>query len=187
MQIIQTYQSQITLSQRMRLYYLDRPKVLLWRRLRRNKSLTLFDSLDKMIIDYAKQTTGKITAVDFGGWYLQQQGIAVTCIESNDISKCHNNQCMIEYDLKTWRPTYVNQTDLIVFRYPWFLKYAQLNELLDFFSIWIRSPVLIEFQPRYIQHNHLKYHLLDLVKSQTNFEITLWSPSAWLINPVNVF
>jgi hypothetical protein len=171
----------------MRLYYLDRPKVRLWRQRRHQKSLPLFDSLDNMIIDYAKQTTGKITAIDFGGWYLQQEGIGVTCVESNDISKWHYNQCMIEYDLKTWRPTYVSQTDLVVFKYPWFLKYALLEELIVFFSIWITSPVLIEFQPRYIQHNHLKYNLLDLVKSQRNYEITLWSPLAWFINPVNAY
>lgn len=167
----------------MRLYYLDRPKVLLWRQARHRRSLALFDSLDDMIIEYAKKTTGKITAVDFGGWYLERAGIEITCVESNDISKWYHERCMIEYDLKTWRPTYLSHTDLVVFRYPWFLKYATLQELVDFFDIWVTSPLLIEFHSRYIQHNHLKYDLLDLVKSQSKLQITLWSPSAWLLDP----
>jgi len=187
MQVIQAYPAQITLRHRMRLYYLDRPKVQLWRQQRHGRSVKLFDKLDHMIIDYAKQSTGKITAVDFGGWYLDQTGISVSCLESNDISKYHHNACMIEYDLKTWRPTYVSQSDLVIFRHPWFLKYATLQELIDFFSVWVISPVLIEFQPRYIQHNHLKYDLLDLVRAHSQSPITPWSPSVWLLNPPSVF
>lgn len=176
----------MTLSNRLRLYYLDRPKVRLWRQNQRTGSQLLFDALDEMVIAHAKQTTGQITAVDFGGWYLNDAGIQTRCLESNDISRWHQASCIIEYDLKTWRPTYVSQGDLIVFRYPWFLKYASLRELLDFFDVWVTSPVLIEFQPRYIQHNHLKYCLLDIVRSQTDLQITSWSPTAWLLNPPSV-
>ena len=182
MQIINSYTQagNITAGQRLRLFHIDRPKVLAWRHTRRGAVYQL-DSVDRCILDNINSKS--ITAVDFAGWYLEQFGLKTVCLESNDIAKLYWPKCHIEPDIMTWRPTYISTVDPVVFRSPWFLRYATLDQFIAFLETWVRSVTILNFEPNMIQHNYLKFKLLDLVRPRMTFEIEEISDSTWKILP----
>lgn len=185
MQIIKSYKDtgQLRLVQRLRLYHLDRPKLRLIRRHRHRRNEFPFDTLDRWVIGLANDSGRSITAVDFAGWYLKTKNLQVTCLESTDLARFYHADCHVEPDIMTWRPTYINHEDIVVFRHPWFLRYASLKDFVDFLKTWVKSTTVLELDIIRIQHNHLKHRLIDLVRSQVDLQIRPWSDSVWIINP----
>jgi hypothetical protein len=157
---------------------MSRPGLKQWRKARHTNMYTP-DRVDQLVIQHNPK---KIIAVDCAGWYFNYFGIAIECVESNDIAKLYYPACYIEYDVLTHRPTYLDNSALVVLKHPWFLRYATVNQLVNFLNIWTRSVTILEFIPRLIQHNHLKYSLLDLVQQQTDCNIKEITPEVWEIH-----
>lgn len=186
MQIVSSYKDDlgvIRLVQQVRLYNISNPWIRSWRRARHNHSLP-FDLVDKVVLDCASNNS--LTVVDGSGQYFEKAGIKVTCIESSAIAKLYNPNCIIEPDAFTHRPTYVPEDDVILFKYPWFLKYALLDDFIDFLTMWVKSTTIIAFSSIHIQHNHLKYRLIDIVQSRVNFSIKEVNNNLWIITPNSV-
>ena len=158
MQIINSYSQagNITAGQRLRLFHLNRPKVRAWRHTRHGHGYQL-DSVDRWVLDNINSTN--ITAVDFAGWYLEQFGVKTVCLESDDIAKLYWPKCHIEPDIMIWRPTYISTVDPVVFRSPWFLRYATVDQLIAFLETWVQSMTIVNFEPNMIQYNYLKFKL----------------------------
>jgi hypothetical protein len=180
MQIITGYLSnnnQISQMFEFRLYHLNRPRLREWRSSRFNNDFYP-DQVDQTALDLLPNN--QIVAVDCAGWYFQKFGVDVQCIESSPISKLYFKDCVVEPDLFVHKPTYINSAP-ILFRYPWFLKYANLENFINFLDIWCSSVLILNFYSKYIQHNYLKYNLLDLVSSRTSLTINVISPELWII------
>lgn len=182
MQIINSYSEQATIRkiQRFRLYHLSRPNLRQWRQTRHGKQYSL-DGTDRWILNNVSST--ELTMVDCAGWYFEQFGKKTVCLESDDIAKQYWPVCYVEPDIFTHRPTYISQTNTVVFKYPWFLKYIKLDEFLKFLDTWVQTETVLNFYPRYIQHNHLKYKLLNLVNHMTQLKIQEINPCLWIIRP----
>lgn len=181
MQIISGYQQEnsINFKQRLRLYNLSRPAVKKWRVARRT-GVFRPDLVDQWVISNLHGK--KLWAVDCAGWYFQNYNINVECIESDDIAKIYNSHCRLEYDVLIHRPTYVDKDSMILFKRPWFLRYCKLDNFVNFLNVWAKATMVLELDTVYIQHNHLKFKLLDLVRQQTPLTITAVNRSLWIIN-----
>lgn len=182
MQIVKSYSSQssnIRLIQQLRLYHLSRPGLQQWRKIRHGHSYQL-DLVDRWIID---QKWKNLIAVDFAGWYFNNYGINTVCLESNSLSIHYWPACWVEPDIITHRPDYLPGDTPVVFKYPWFLKYATQDQFLQFLNTWVQGITLINFDPRFVQHNHLKYNLLDLVRPHTSFSIHEINSKLWMVTP----
>jgi hypothetical protein len=182
MQIINSYSQagNIKAGQRLRLFHFNRPKLRSWRYTRHGHEYQL-DFVDRWILDNVNSTN--ITAVDFAGWYLEQFGLTTVCLESDDIAKLYWPKCHIEPDIMTWRPTYISTVDPVVFRNPWFLRYATVDQLVAFLETWVQSMTIINFEPNMIQYNYLKFKLFNLVRLRTLFEIEEICNNTWKILP----
>lgn len=159
-----------------RLYHLSRPRVRDWRRTRHG-GVYLLDTVDRLVMNM----TDKIVAVDWAGWCLEPFNISTQCLESSDISKYYWPQCFVEPDLLVHRPTYTNN-DLVVVKKPSFLRYATLDTLVNFLELWCTTHMVISLERRHIQHNHLKFKLLDLVKDKTDLTIQEESIDTWVVS-----
>jgi hypothetical protein len=159
---------------------MSRPSIKKWRKTRHGRSYqtTLFDTW--VVDQFGHQ---KLTAVDFGGWYFTLFGADVQCIESSPISQLYYPDCHVEYDLASSRPDYVTTDRMVIFNHPWFLKYMTFEDFIKFLNAWATSPLLINFNPRIIQHNHLKYQLIDLVRGRVDLTIEQLFPNVWLVRP----
>jgi hypothetical protein len=180
MQIINGYDSvsqQRNFMLDFRLFHLDRPRILECRRQRHGYQFCP-DFVDHFVIDFCKDK--KLVAVDCGGWYFEYFGFEVQCFESVDLSKLYNKNCFVEYDLKIHKPTYVNP-DPVLLRHPWFLKYATVEQLVAFLELWCDQPLILNFDTKFLQYNHLKFQLADLVQARTNLNIHTVSSKLWLI------
>jgi hypothetical protein len=179
MQIIDGYSSAVTrsFSFEFRLYHLNRPRVLEWRKARHHNNFKL-DTVDQLVIDHLPNR--RLVSVDAAGWYFNDFGIKTQCLESSEISKLYYPDCQIEFDLLTHKPTYTN-SDPIFFKFPWFLKYISVADLVKFLDLWCESILILNFSTRHIQHNYLKYRLVDLVSDLTTFYITEINQNLWII------
>lgn len=180
MQIITGYSKVYTIRQiqQFRLFHLNRPAVKKWRATRHNKPFVL-DYVDQYIL--SNYFNSCITAVDCAGWYFNHFDIDTVCLESDHIAQLYYPKCFVEHDIFTHRPTYINQHNPVLFKYPWFLKYAKYDDFINFLNIWTTSTMLLNFEPRLIQHNHLKFELKNLVQAQTSFKITEITRNLWTI------
>jgi hypothetical protein len=183
MQIVSGYNTDfgpIRMIQQFRLYHLSRPAVKKWRAIRRGIPYRV-DATDRWILDNLQDN--KLVAVDFAGWYFQEFNIKTTCLESELLSKKYFPECYVEPDIFTHRPTYIPDNEMVVFKYPWFLKYATLNQFVNFLTIWVKSTTVINFNPTLIQHNHLKFSLETLVKPRVNLNIQKINSQLWIASP----
>ena len=173
MQIIQGYgdtKKRSTLLE-FRLYHMNRPSVIPWRK----KSYKL-DKADKLALELSTN----ILSLDSAAWYLEDHNATVQCLESNNISKLYYPKCFVEYDLFVHRPTYASD-GLVLCKNPYFLKYCKIEEFVNFIELWCRGTMVLNFQPIYVQHNHLKFKLLDIVQIQTRLRITEVDKNIWVI------
>lgn len=159
-----------------RLFHLNHPNLLSWRKSRFGTPY-VYDSVEQYIINHEHQ----IVAVDCAGWTFESAGITVQCLESDSVAQRYHAQCSIEPDLFTHRPTYVNSWP-VLFRYPWYLKYAKFDDFINFLHVWQQQKIYINFDERMIQHNYLKYSLVDLVRANTLFDIQVIDKNFWVIN-----
>jgi hypothetical protein len=183
MQIVSGYSTDlgtIRLIQQVRLYQLARPAVKKWRAIRRGIPYRM-DATDQWILNNLQDT--KLVAVDFAGWYFQEFNIKTTCLESELLSKRYFPECYVEPDIFTHRPTYIPDNEMVVFKYPWFLKYATLDQFVNFLNIWVKSNTVLNFNPILIQHNHLKFSLETLVKRRVNLNIQKINAQLWVASP----
>jgi hypothetical protein len=182
MQIIDSYSraGEITTGQRLRLFHIGRPQIHAWRQTRHGHEYPL-DSVDRWILNNIGFID--ITAVDFAGWYLEQFGLKTMCLESSDIAKLYWPKCHVEPDIMSWRPTYVSKVNPVIFKNPWFLRYATVDQFVAFLETWVQSTTIISFEPKMIQHNYLKFKLLDLVRPLITFEIEEIDNNFWKILP----
>lgn len=121
--------------------------------------------------------------VDCAGWYLENFGISTTCLESDEIAKYYWPSCHVEFDIFTHRPTYISVEHPVVFKYPWFLKYSTVDQFVNFINIWVKSITVIGFDPLYVQHNHLKHNLLDIIKQRTLIKVFQINQQTWVVEP----
>jgi hypothetical protein len=183
MQVVPGYNTDfgpIRLIQQFRLYHLSRPAVKKWRAVRHGIPYKL-DLTDQWILDNV--TNSKLVAVDCAGWYFQEFNINTTCLESDMLSNQYFSGCHIEPDIFTHRPTYIPSDEMVVFKFPWFLKYATLTQFVNFLNQWVKSVTVINFYPILIQHNHLKFTLDTLVKEQIDLNIKIINPTLWVVSP----
>lgn len=156
---------------------MSRPALRQWRASRHRRTY-MPDTTDQIVIDLKP---ADLVAVDCAGWYFNDFGINTVSIESNDLAKLYYPNCYVEYDVLTHRPTYIDQNALVLLKHPWFLRYATIEQLIDFLNIWTQHCVILNFNPRLIQHNHLKYSLKDIVQVQLDLTIQELSPEIWSI------
>ena len=182
MQVITAYsnQSQIRFIQQLRLYHLSRPNLKQWRQTRHGKLYSL-DSTDYWIL--TNLTDKNLVLVDCAGWYFEQFDITTFCLESDNIAKHYWPACHVEPDIFTHRPTYIPELYPVVFKFPWFLKYATVKQIVIFLNTWVRSTTIINFQPMFVQHNHLKYRLIDIVRPLVKFDIQVINHQLWVVSP----
>lgn len=183
MQIVSGYSinhGQIRLIQQFRLYHLSRPAVEKWRKVRRGIPYQP-DVVDQWILNNLKDN--KLVAVDCAGWYFQEFDIKTTCLESESLSKKYFPECYVEPDILTHRPTYIPDNEMVVFKFPWFLKYVTVDQFVNFLTTWVKSTTVLNFDPIFIQHNHLKFTLEILVKDRVNLNIQTINPELWIITP----
>jgi hypothetical protein len=181
MQTVESYPNtleSIRFIQQIRLYHVSNHWLKSWRRARHSNSLP-FDKFDNVVLSLV--TDNQLTTVDSAGWYFQHAGIKVTCLESTDIAKYYCADCYIEYDVMTHRPTYISDQNVVFFKFPWFLKYATVDQFVNFLNVWVKSTTVIAFDPILIQHNHLKFKLIDIIKSQTVFDIKEVERNLWIV------
>ena len=182
MQIVDSYSGKlgnIRSIQQLRLYHLSRPALRQWRKTRHGHIYQL-DSVDQWIIN---QEWKNLIAVDFAGWYFKDFGLDVVCLESDRLSKHYWPNSWIEPDIMTHRPDYLPDRTPVIFKYPWFLKYTTQDQFIKFLNIWVQGITLINFDPVFVQHNHLKYNLLDLIQLRTVFKIQEINSKLWMIEP----
>jgi hypothetical protein len=170
----------IRLIQQFRLYHLSRPAVKKWRACRHGIPYNP-DTTDHWILDNLQEN--KLIAVDCAGWYFREFNIDTLCLESDQLSNQYFPGCYVEPDIFTHRPTYIPNNQMVVFKFPWFLKYATLDQFVNFLNIWVQSVTVINFYPIHIQHNHLKYSLDMLIKNQTTLNIQVVNPTLWVVSP----
>lgn len=183
MQVVPGYTTDfgnIRLIQQFRLYHLSRPAVKKWRSSRHGAPYQL-DTTDCWILDNLQNN--KLVAVDCAGWYFEKFNIDTTCLESDPLSKKYFPNCYVEPDNFTHRPTYIPSNAMTVFKFPWFLKYSTLDQFVNFLNVWVKSVTVINFYPIFIQHNHLKFSLEELVKKQVNLSIQIINPTLWIVSP----
>lgn len=183
MQIVSGYNTdhgQIRLIQQFRLYHLSRPAVEKWRKIRYGIPYRL-DPADQWILDNVKDA--KLVAVDCAGWYFQEFNIKTTCLESELLSKKYFPECYVEPDILTHRPTYIPNDQMVVFKFPWFLKYITVDQFVDFLNLWVKSTTVLNFDTIFIQHNHLKFTLESLVRNRVDLNIEVVDPQLWIITP----
>ena len=182
MQVVNSYKdySDIRCIQKLRLYHLSRPHLRQWRQSRHHRGFHI-DNIDHWILNNLNSKS--ITMVDCAGWYLEDFGVSTTCLESDEIAKHYWPGCYVEPDIFTHRPTYISVSDPVVFKYPWFLKYATVDQFVNFLNVWAKSTTVIAFDSLFVQHNHLKYNLLDIVKQQTSFDIQPVNQQMWVVKP----
>lgn len=182
MQVITSYlnQGSIRLIQNLRLYHLSRPNLKQWRQTRHGKTYCL-DSADKWILNNIPDKN--LVLVDCAGWYFEQFGITTTCLESDEIARYYWPACHVEPDVFTHRPTYISTQHPVVFKYSWFLKYATVDQFVKFLQTWVKSTTAINFNPRLIQHNHLKYSLIDIIRPMVKFDIQVINNELWRVSP----
>jgi len=183
MQIVSGYSTDfgpIRLIQQFRLYHLSRPAVKKWRAVRHGIPYQP-DLADQWILDNLQDN--QLVAVDCAGWYFEEFNISTTCLESEPLSKQYFSKCHVEPDIFTHRPTYIPNNQMVVFKYPWFLKYATLDQFVNFLNIWVKSTTVINFNPILIQHNHLKFNLQDLVKDLVKVDIQIINKQLWRLSP----
>jgi hypothetical protein len=182
MQVITSYlnQGSIRPIQNLRLYHLSRPHLKQWRQTRHGKPYRL-DRTDKWILNNLPDK--KLVLVDCAGWYFEQFGITTTCLESDEIAKHYWPTCWVEPDIFTHRPTYISTEHPVVFKYSWFLRYATVDQFVEFLNTWVRSITVINFRPMFIQHNHLKHSLIDIIKPMVKFNIQVIDPELWIVLP----
>lgn len=183
MQIIPGYNGslgQVQQVQRLRLYLLSRPQVQIWRRTRHGQPMTV-DALDQWIVSTVQPD--HVVAVDCAGWYFEQFNINTTCVESDELSQQYWPACRIEPDLLTHRPTYLPTDALTLFKYPGFLKYITQDQFVEFLHTWVKGPTILHFEPRFIQHNHLKHDLYRLISAVTTITIQQLDRTVWSMHP----
>lgn len=183
MQIVSGYNpchGPIRQIQQFRLYHLSRPSVKKWRAVRHGRPYPL-DTADHWILNNLQDN--KLVAVDCAGWYFQEFDIDTICLESEPLSKKYFSECYVEPDIFTHRPTYIPNDRMVVFKYPWFLKYATLDQFVNFLTTWVRSTTVLNFNPTLIQHNHLKFRLQDLVRDRLEFDIQVVDKQLWTVTP----
>lgn len=180
MQVIDGYNSNKQGKSKMfdfRLYHLNRPRLLRWRRSRHGGAFVP-DAIDRIVIDLLPRK--HLVAVDCAGWYFKKFGISTQCIETSNISTLYWPDCSVEYDVDVFMPTYIND-DPVLFRNPWFLKYATVDTLVKFIELWCKSVLILEFSTKHIQYNHLKFKLVDIVARLTKLKINETLPNVWII------
>ena len=183
MQIVPGYSTDfgsIRLIQQFRLYHLSRPAIKKWRAVRHGIPYCV-DTADQWVLDNLQNN--KLIAVDCAGWYFKEFNIDTTCLESDPLSKQYFPDCYVEPDILTHRPTYIPDNQMIVFKYPWFLKYATLDQFINFLTTWVNSITVLNFNPMFIQHNHLKFSLENLVRDRVNLKIQIINARLWIILP----
>jgi hypothetical protein len=182
MQVITSYSDfgHIRFIQNLRLYHLSRPSIKQWRQTRHNKTYSL-DNTDRWILN--NLTDKNLVLVDCAGWYFEQFGITTTCLESDRIAKFYWPACYVEPDIFTHRPTYIPTQYPVIFKYSWFLKYATVEQFVKFLHTWVKSTTVINFNPMLIQHNHLKYSLIDIIKPMIPIDIKVINDRLWVVLP----
>lgn len=182
MQVISGYNNtlgNIQLAQQFRLYHLSRPNLRAWRQTRHGHTLHL-DGLDQWIVEVLRPQ--KLALVDCAGWYFEQFGIETVCLESDPIAQHYWPSTYYEPDPLTHRPTYWPTHCPTVFKYPAFLKYVSVDTFVNFLQTWASATTILHFEPRFIQHNHLKYNLVDLVRPRVDFSIVQMDRTVWRID-----
>jgi hypothetical protein len=182
MQIIKSYThaGSINARQQLRLYHFTRPRLQQWRRTRHGQDFQP-DQIDQWILNNVN--SDHVVAVDFAGWYLELFGIKTICLESSNIAKLYWTPCYVEPDIMTWRPTYISESDTVIFRNPGFLRYATVDQFVAFLELWVKSTTVLNFNPVFIQHNHLKFRLIDLIKQRVPYNIDVITEKLWVIKP----
>jgi hypothetical protein len=183
MQIVSGYSTDhgsIRLVQQFRLYHLSRPAVKKWRATRHGIPYQP-DVTDQWILNNLKDN--KLVAVDCAGWYFQEFNISTTCLESELLSKKYFPGCYVEPDILIHRPTYIPDNEMVVFKFPWFLKYVTVDQFVNFLTTWVKSVTVLNFDPIFIQHNHLKFNLETLVRDRVQLDIQIINPGLWIITP----
>jgi hypothetical protein len=138
------------------------------------------DAVDQWVLN---NLSSSITMVDCAGWYLEEFGITTTCLESDPIAQHYWPSCYVEPDVFTHRPTYISNQHPVIFKNSWFLKYATISQFVNFLNIWVKSLTVVCFNPIYIQHNHLKYKLIDIVRPMIPYNIQTIDYQTWIISP----
>lgn len=183
MQIISGYNNSlgnIQQAQQFRLYHLSRPMLREWRQTRHGRVMQL-DGVDQWIV--TEFNPSRLVVVDCAGWYFEQHGIATTVLESDPIGQRYCPTAHYEPDPLTHRPDYLPTDCVTLFKYPAFLKYTTVDQFVHFLTTWAQSTIILHFEPRFVQHNHLKYKLLDLVRPRVNFDIVEMHRTVWRIEP----
>ena len=181
MQVVDSYRSagEISNTQRLRLFHVLRPSIQKWRKTRFGKPYEK-DYIDNWICNNLQNKN--ITVIDFGGWYLELFGYRTTCIESDSIAKQYWSNCYIESDLLINKPKYISENETVIFRNPNFLRYATYDSFINFLKVWSNSNIILNFDTRLVQHNYLKYRLLDLVTSNIDLNVKELQSDLWVIN-----
>jgi len=181
MQVVESYQTagEISEEQQFRLFHLARPSVAKWRAAINGRPYTL-DSVDQWIVDNIKYKN--ITVVDFAGWYLELFGYKTTCLESEHFAKQYWPNCYVESDIFVHRPTYISESDPVIFKYPGFLRYITVDQFVAFLDLWCKSTIVLYFDPILVKHNYLKFNLIDLVSDKTQLNIKQINKELWSIN-----
>ncbi len=148
-----------------------------WRKSRYQKNFKP-DDIEKLVIDTVSQK--QIVALDCAGWILNQFGFEVQSFESDPIAQLYDSNCCIEPDLFYHRPTYTKKWPVLA-RYPWYLKYSKVPDFVNFLELWTQSLMILNFSERYVQHNHLKYQLIDVVRPLTSLHVEKITNDVWLI------
>lgn len=179
MNIINGYSTDNQLSQifKFRLFHLNHPRLKQWRTTRHGRTYHL-DRAEQLAVDHAQNN--KLVAIDCGGWSLLPFGVDVQCFESDPIARHYYSQCHVEPDLFTHRPTYT-QNHTVLTKHPWFLKYSTLDNFVNFIELWTQHKMILNFYERFVQHNHLKYQLVDLVRNATDLDVQVIDQDLWVV------
>jgi hypothetical protein len=179
MQIITGYSVDHSLSNifKFRLFHLNHPRLKYWRSCQHNK-IYHPDAVEQLVIDTVPSK--QLVTVDCAGWTMSEFDFKVQCFESDPIACYYYPKCHVEPDLFTHRPTYTQECAVLV-RYPWFLKYSKIPDLVNFLELWTTSSMILNFYEQFVQHNYLKYQLIDLVQECTALNIQKITTDLWLI------
>lgn len=162
MKIINSYdQLPIGSLQSVRLYLQARPLLSRWSRLRRGckpKSDHVLDLVDQ-------ELDGNYVAIDCAGWVFANENRQCTAIETNEQSLKYWNPVHFEYDYLTWRPTYLENDNVLAY-FSTHFKYCDLDDFLNFCKLWSQwhKKIIIGVDPTKIKYNYFKFQLLDLVQ-----------------------
>ena len=179
MQIINGYSTDHSLENifQFRLFHMNHPRIKSWRASRHTNNYEP-DQVEQFVIDTVPSK--ELVAVDCAGWTLEKFGFEVQCFESNPLALKYYSTCYIEPDLFTHRPTYANP-HCVFSRVPWYLKYSTTADLVNYLEIWCQQTMILNFYERYVQHNYLKYDLLNIVQTLTDLQIQRIYPDVWHI------